>query len=449
MSFDSPAFLVLLVASMVLVRLPLRGVAWGLLGCSALFYAFAGAFDFMLFAAILIGNGLAAVFVARSRAVFWLAVAGNIAVLAAFKYRDMLLPSTVTLDFARVAIPLGISFYLFHILAYLSDLRTRRVRRIPFHKFVLFVSFFPHLIAGPIVRVPQLAPQLDPLWRGRIVRRRLAIFGLALFFVGLVKKVVFSNSLGPVVDGLFRTVPKDMLSAWAGAWLFGFQIYFDFSGYTDMALGSAMLLGVRLPQNFRTPYLSVDPQEFWRRWHVTLSSWIRDYLYIPLGGRAGGSLRQASVLLFVMALAGLWHGANWAFVAWGALWGLYILLWRLTAPVLAWVPRGVRWAFHLAVVMTLWVFFRSPDIDFAVLYIVRMYSFDLPPTTGAFPVWALVGCALLLLLHRIEAHTQGRAAVLWVRRREGPFLVGLLLGLCLLLLLFPNDDINPFIYFRF
>ena len=150
------------------------------------------------------------------------------------------------------------------------------MRRLPFHKFVLFVSFFPHLIAGPIVRAQQLAPQLEPLWRGQIVRSRLAIFGLALGFVGLVKKVVFSNSLGPVVDGLFRTVPGGMPSAWAGAWLFGFQIYFDFSGYTDIALGAALLLGVRLPQNFRTPYLAVDPQEFWRRWHITLSSWIRD-----------------------------------------------------------------------------------------------------------------------------------------------------------------------------
>ena len=370
--------------------------------------------------------------------VFWLAVAGNIAVLAAFKYRDMLLPSTVTGEFARIAIPLGISFYLFHILAYVIDLRAGRVRRIPFRKFLLFVSFFPHLIAGPIVRAQQLVPQLEPLWRGRIVRRRLAIFGLALGFVGLVKKVVFSNSLGPVVDELFRRVPEDMLTAWAGAWLFGFQIYFDFSGYTDIALGAAMLLGVRLPQNFHTPYLAADPQEFWRRWHITLSSWIRDYLYIPLGGRQGGVSRQASVLLFVMALAGLWHGANWTFVAWGVLWGVYILLWRATAPALARLPYGLRWLLHLAVVMTLWVFFRSPDIEFATRYIGRMYSFDLPKTGGAPLIWTVVGCGLLLLLHRMESHTQGRTAVLWIRRREGPFLVGLLIGLCLLLLAVPE-----------
>ena len=449
MSFDSPIFVLLLVAGIVLVRLPVHGVGWGLLGISALFYAFAGAFDFTLFAAILIANGMAAVFVGRSRAVFWLAIAGNVAVLAAFKYRDMLLPPTLTRDFTRVAIPLGISFYLFHILAYLIDLRAHRTRRLPFHKFVLFVSFFPHLIAGPIVRARQLAPQLERLWRGQIARNRLATFGLVLGFVGLVKKVVFSNSLAPVVDDLFWTVPEDMLTAWAGAWLFGFQIYFDFSGYTDMALGSAMLMGVRLPQNFHTPYLAVDPQEFWRRWHITLSSWIRDYLYIPLGGRRGGALRQAMVLLFVMALAGLWHGANWTFVAWGALWGVYILVWRVTAPALGRVPHAVRWALHLAVVMTLWVFFRAPDIEFALRYIARMYSFDLRQAGTTFQVWAVVGCGLLLLLHWLEARTHGRAAVLWIRRREGPFLVGLLSGLCLLLLLFPNDDVNPFIYFRF
>jgi alginate O-acetyltransferase complex protein AlgI len=149
-----------------------------------------------------------------------------------------------------------------------------------------------------------------------------------------------------------------------------------------------------------------------------------------------------------MALAGLWHGANWTFVAWGALWGVYILLWRATAPALGRVPHGVRWSLHLAVVMTLWVFFRSPDIGFAARYIARMYSFDLPPTGSAVQAWAVVGCGLLLLLHRMESYTHGRAAVLWIRRREGPFLVGLLSGLCLLLLVFPNDDVNPFIYFR-
>jgi D-alanyl-lipoteichoic acid acyltransferase DltB (MBOAT superfamily) len=240
-----------------------------------------------------------------------------------------------------------------------------------------------------------------------------------------------------------------MLSAWAGAWLFGFQIYFDFSGYTDIALGAALFLGVRLPQNFRTPYLAVDPQEFWRRWHMTLSAWIRDYLFMPLRGRKGGPLRQAMVLLVVMALAGLWHGANWTFVAWGALWGTYILLWRAMAPVLARLPNGLRWSLHLAVVMTLWVFFRSPNIGFAMRYVARMYSLDLPPTVSASTVWAVVGCGLLLLLHRVESYTHGRPAVLWIRRWRGPLLVGLLSGLCVLLLLFPNDDINPFIYFRF
>ena len=170
---------------------------------------------------------------------------------------------------------------------------------------------------------------------------------------------------------------------------------------------------------------------------------------VPLGGRAGGFPRQAAVLLLVMALAGLWHGANWTFVAWGVLWGVYIVLWRLAAPALARVPRGLRWTGHLAVVMTLWVFFRSPDIGFAGRYIARMYSFDLPSTASASTVWAVIGCALLLVLHRMESYTHGRGAVLWIRRHRGPLLVGLLSGLCVLLLLFPNDDINPFIYFRF
>lgn len=450
MSFDSPIFLLVLLGSMALVRLPAGLAGWGLLAASAVFYAYAGAFDSALFAAILVANWYASTLVGRSRLALVLAIAGNVAVLGFFKYREMLLPNLVTSDFQRVAIPLGISFYLFHILGYLIDLRMKRATLVGPHKFALFVGFFPHLIAGPIVRARQLMPQLDPLWSGGTVRRRLALFGVALFLVGLVKKVVFSNSLAPVVDDLFHGVPDDMLLAWAGAWLFGFQIYFDFSGYTDMALGSAMLLGIRLPINFRTPYLSADPREFWMRWHITLSTWIRDYLYIPLGGsREGSPWRQMAVLLGVMSLAGLWHGANWTFVVWGTLWGLYILVCRIFSGALTRVPRWLRWAVHINLVMMLWVFFRAPNVDFAWAYIARMFSFDFPQTSLVALVTGVAGCAVLMGLHGLESLTLRRHALLVLKRHASPVLVGTMVGLCLLLLLFPSHDINPFIYFRF
>ncbi len=450
MSFDNPIFLLVLLASAAAVRLPSGLAGWSLLAICAVFYFFAGIFDFSLFVAIIIVNWVAATLVRRSRLIFWLAIAGNLAILVFFKYREMLLPEAVAGDFRRIAIPLGISFYLFHILAYLADLRMGRTRLVGLHKFSLFVGFFPHLIAGPIVRANQLVPQLERLWHGQRVRRHLVFFGLALCLLGLVKKIVFSNSLAPVVDDLFHTVPSDMLTAWAGAWLFGFQIYFDFSGYTDIALGSAMLLGLRLPTNFRTPYLAADPREFWQRWHITLSYWIRDYLYIPLGGRReGGPAWQATVLIGVMVLAGLWHGANWTFVAWGGLWGVYILIWRLLAPSISSVPVVAKWAVHIQVVMVLWVFFRAPDIGFALRYIGQMFTFELPVASRQVVVAGVVGCAGLMGLHWLESLTQQASAILRLRRMAHPVVIGIVAGLCLLLLLFPNYDINPFIYFRF
>ena len=450
MSFDSPIFLIVLLAGMAVVRLPRGAAGWGLLVISAVFYGYAGPLDSALFAAVLVANWFAATVVQRSRLAFVLAIAGNVAVLAFFKYREMLLPDAITSDYRRIAIPLGISFYLFHIMGYLVDLRTKRAVLVQPQKFALFVGYFPHLIAGPIVRAHQLMPQLEALWHRNIVRRPLWRFGLMMCLLGLVKKVVLSNSLAPLVDNLFYTVPKDSLLAWAGAWLFGFQIYFDFSGYTDIALGAAMLMGLRLPNNFRTPYLSINPQEFWRRWHITLSMWIRDYLYIPLGGdREGGRLRQAAVLLGVMTLAGLWHGANWTFVMWGCCWGLYLLLWRYVGPALSGVPKIVVWAIHIVIVMVLWVFFRAPNIEFAFEYIARMFSFTITQKSSSAVLIGAVGCAGLMALHWLESLAQGQRAVLAMRHISHPVVIGGMIGLCLLLLLFPSNDVNPFIYFRF
>jgi alginate O-acetyltransferase complex protein AlgI len=450
MSFNSPIYLLVLIASILAVRLPPRVSAWLLLAICAIFYFYAGAFDFFLFVAIIIANWLAVRNVKESRLVFWLAIAGNLAVLAFFKYREMLLPDSVSSDFGRIAIPLGISFYLFHIFAYLTDVRMGRTRLVGLHKFALFVGFFPHLIAGPIVRANQLMPQLERFWKGPRVRRQLVFFGIALCLLGLVKKVVFADSLAPVVNDLFHTVPTNALTAWAGAWLFGFQIYFDFSGYTDIALGSAMLLGIRLPINFRTPYLATNPREFWHRWHITLSMWIRDYLYLPLGGsREGGPVWQASVLVGVLALAGLWHGANWTFVVWGTLWGFYILIWRLIGPLAAKIPLALKWSVHILIVMVLWVFFRAPDIGFALRYIGSMFSFDLAAQPTRVIFFGVFGCAGLMVLHWLESLTQQASALLVLRRMYHPIVVGIMVGFCALLLLFPKYEINPFIYFRF
>lgn len=261
--------------------------------------------------------------------------------------------------------------------------------------------------------------------------------------------MILADSIGPLADTFFNTPQETAYHAWQGALLFSFQIYFDFSGYSDIAVGVAYLLGLRLPINFRTPYLSTGPQEFWRRWHISLSTWMRDYLYIPMGGGRGGHLRAAAVLLTTMGLAGLWHGANYTFVLWGVGWGLYILAARFIH--LAFVPVAARWILHLALVTILWVFFRSPGLNFALDYLGTMLSFRgwQPPPEAAPPSLVAIGIAGLFLLHALEARANEAISAWHLRRWNHPYVLGLMLGLCVMLVVFPSGAANPFIYFRF
>jgi len=286
-----------------------------LLFASVAFYVVAGWFDTALIAGLIGVNWLLIRFVADGRTRVTLAVAVNIGVLVAVKYRVFLAgdPGADQMTYIAAVLPLGVSFYTFQLLAYQVDaVRDPALRERGVGPFALFVIFFPQLIAGPIVRAQQLLPQIRRLFAGNRRRLRLYSYGLGLCALGLGKKIILADSLGPIVDDIFVLGPATMAEAWTGAWLFTFQIYFDFSGYSDIAIGCAYLLGIRLPLNFRTPYLSTSPREFWQRWHITLSTWIRDYLYIPLGGGKGSMARQLSILLLVMGAAGLWHGASWA-----------------------------------------------------------------------------------------------------------------------------------------
>jgi alginate O-acetyltransferase complex protein AlgI len=259
---------------------------------------------------------------------------------------------------------------------------------------------------------------------------------------------VFADSLGPVVDDIFFAGPDSFGQAWLGAFLFAFQIYFDFSGYSDIAVGAAFLLGFQIPFNFRTPYLSVGPAEFWQRWHITLSTWIRDYLYISLGGSKGSRLRIIAVLILTMGLAGLWHGANYTFVVWGAAWGAYILVGRIMQVVPIRV-MPLRWILHISVVTILWVFFRAPGIGEAFDYINVM--FDVGSGIGSISSAMLIGLGVigLFALHWLESRLATRSAIWKLRRFNTRFVGALLAGLILGLLLLPAESQNPFIYFRF
>lgn len=427
-----------------------------LLSASIAFYLVAGVFDSLLIATLITLNWLLVALVRHDQARISLAVIINVGVLALIKYQAFFSTNSAGegTAFIDTVLPLGISFYTFQLLAYQVDAKNEPdLKNQSFFSFTLFISFFPQLIAGPIVRAKELVPQIRRVIEGRRRKLKLVSFGLGLCLLGLTKKVFLADSLAPVVDDIFYLESPSIYQAWLGAWLFSFQIYFDFSGYSDIALGCAYLLGIRLPWNFRTPYMSVSPREFWRRWHITLSSWIRDYLYIPLGGNRGGPLRQVATLLLVMGLAGLWHGADFTFIVWGLGWGAYIALTRVVdfSAMATRYPATTPlvWLGHMFVIVVLWVFFRADDLNAAVSYLRAMFSpAEFAPEAGA--GLCVLGCLALMGLHVLEAKLlQTKANIYYLRRINRPFIYGVLFGLCLWLVMLPSYEVNPFIYFRF
>jgi alginate O-acetyltransferase complex protein AlgI len=261
---------------------------------------------------------------------------------------------------------LGISFFTFQAVAYLADIYKGEIEPAgSLFRFALFKSFFPQLIAGPIVRYQQVADDFAADHASEDLFAR----GVSRFIIGLAKKVIIADNLAPLVDSIFR-FPTDAMSAelaWLGALAFGLQIYFDFSGYSDMAIGLAAMFGIRFPENFRHPYVATSIQDFWRRWHISLSTWFRDYLYIPLGGSRYGPLRTCANLFIVFALCGLWHGASWAFLAWGLFHGAFLALERTPfGSLLARAPAPVQHGYVIVVVLVGWAIFRSPTLDHAL-----------------------------------------------------------------------------------
>ena len=390
MLFNSLYFLVFLALVLTVYHGLLRSFAARklfLLAASWAFYAtWSPRFLLLLIATTWIDFQLAriiyrarAVSPARARALLVASLGLNLGLLAFFKYGLFLYDSADALfrlrpapGFLAVVVPLGISFYTFHSISYVID--TYRGIRPPtesFSDFALYVAFFPQLIAGPITRWGFFGPQLAERPHVGMTRIEASLFLLA---VGYVKKVACADSLGGFVDGVYADIgDHGWIELAVALYAYAFQIYFDFSGYTDIAMGVAGLLGFRLPENFRHPYLAENPSEFWRRWHISLSTWLRDYLYVPLGGNRR---RPAFNLIVTMTLGGLWHGAGWTFVLWGFLHG--VLLWL--ERELPKVPRGVGVLVTFHVVALLWVPFRAPDLAALRVFFARLFA---PPY-----VWA-------------------------------------------------------------
>ena len=434
----------------------------------------------------------------RPRAVKRLLILGlslNLAALGYYKYANFFVDNInalfgLDLFLATIVLPLGISFFTFQKIALLVDVYYGKVGRLDLLDYALFVAFFPQLIAGPIVHHSEMMPQfkqlrrVPPAWLG---------LGGTIFVIGLAKKVLLADTAAlyatPQFNAAAAGTQLDMLAAWSGALAYTAQLYFDFSGYSDMAIGLGLLFGVRLPLNFASPYQAVSIIDFWRRWHMTLSRFLRDYLYIPLGGNRKGPARRHANLFTTMVLGGIWHGAGWTFVVWGALHGAYLIVnhgWRELRARLhlqreASSRAGRRFAQLITffAVVIAWVFFRADDMDAALAMLKAMfgmYGIAAPASLATLlPHWpvssapadaaiALGVVVPLLSLAWFAPNTQqltgyvgpegtygsgiaepGPAAIRWNGSAIWAVLIGMLFALCLMSM----SRVSEFIYFQF
>ncbi len=297
-----------------------------------------------------------------------LGVGANLALLGYFKYFDFFASNVNALVDANIphkslVLPLAISFFTFQQIAYLVDCYRGKAYRRPFLNYLVFVTFFPQLIAGPIVHHKEMMPQFG-LPSSGFLRSKNILIGSMIFSLGLFKKVVIADGLSPVVElGFGDHTNMTVLDAWATTLAYTFQLYFDFSGYSDMALGIARMFNIKLPMNFFSPYKARSIQDFWRRWHMTLSRFLKDYLYVPLGGNRKGSVRTAINLFVTFLLGGLWHGAGWTFVIWGAIHGAALVIHRVFCYAGLWLPRPLSWLLTFTLVHFAWVFFRADSLS--------------------------------------------------------------------------------------
>ncbi len=452
-------FLVFLPPVLVLYYLAARHErlrTWLLIGGSIVFYGYWDMRLLPLLAGSVAANWLFARLFAGGGA-RWLVPAGvalNLVVLSVFKYTDFFAETLAFLGVWRhdpwgIALPLGISFFTFQQISYLVDLGRGKAPIYRFDQYAMYVTFFPQLIAGPIVRHNEIIHQfgLSPLRDG--LYERLSR-GSVLFVIGLVKKAYFADRLATVADPLFaRAAAGEVLSfaeGWAAAGAFGLQIYFDFSGYSDMAIGLALMFGFTLPVNFNAPYRATSIREFWRRWHMTLSRFLRDYLYIPLGGGHFGFVRQLAAILVTMLLGGLWHGAGWTFVAWGGLHGLAIAVNHIWSRAGLRLPAVAGWALTMLFVFVCWVLFRAEGFAAATSMLNSMAGAEgwSLAVTGAGEPW-FIAAAAALALFGMASH---RLALDALRPRRS---VALLAGVAIVYMMLHVSTVDEieFIYFQF
>lgn len=470
-------------------RSPRAAAAWLLLA-SLFFYGYwMPQFTLLLLGSIAvnfaIGRAIAQAVASHRRRARTLLVGGvlfNLGLLSYFKYANFLLDSLNAVlgtgwSPGSITLPIGISFFTFTQLAFLADAYHKGVKEYRLVHYGLFVTYFPHLVAGPVLHHAQMMPQFSLPATYRINSANLAS-GLAIFAMGLGKKVVMADGVSSYADAIFNAAQTGAsvhcMEAWLGAFAYTFQLYFDFSGYSDMAVGLSLLFNIRLPYNFNSPYQSLNIADFWRRWHMSLSTFLRDYLYIPLGGNRHGGARRYVNLMLTMLLGGLWHGANWTFVLWGGLHGAYLTINHAYRALLGahllrieqlLAYRVLAWTITFTAVVVAWVLFRAPDFATATALLWAMAGLveAAPMATdsilfgnaglsaaGAFTHCLTLGVIAVLLPNSNRLGERLQAAC-GVHCDRAWLTFGAALVLCAFLLVINDarDAASPFIYFNF
>ncbi len=397
----------------------------------------------------------------RQRLALVLSLLSNLSLLGFFKYFNFVTDSWDGMiqllgidgwafDFAiQVTLPLGISFYTFQSMSYTIDVYRGHARPLKnFMSFACYVSMFPQLVAGPIVRYADVAEQL----RSRTHTLTKFARGVAFICLGLTKKVWLANPAGKIADVAFSADSLTVLDAWYGVVAYAFQIYFDFSAYSDMAIGLGLMLGFVFPKNFNSPYLALSITDFWRRWHISLSSWLRDYLYIPLGGNRKGEMRTYLNLLTVMLLGGLWHGASWNFIVWGGLHGIFLMMERIVGKMSVYraLPHVVQVVVTFFLLLVTWVFFRGENLSASIQYLLCMAGVA-EQSPGALLVAGVIYQPFYICMMIVSAGVVwgGQQTWDWTRVLSPQKLLICIFLFVASVMMLTAQAYNPFIYFIF
>jgi alginate O-acetyltransferase complex protein AlgI len=466
MVFSSATFLFVFLPIFLILYFVLPWKNAVITAASLIFYFWGETWYTALIIVLALANYIIALGIANrgGRRLLVLGIAIDVGALIYFKYAGFLIDNLnpmlswagwPAISIGPIHLPLGLSFFTFHVLSYLIDIYRREIapERYPLN-VALYISMFPQLIAGPIIRFKTIVHDIH---QRRSTQISVAL-GIRFFIIGLGQKLVLANSAAGPADQIFALSPSvlDAKLAWLGALAYTLQIYFDFCGYSNMAIGLGLMMGMHFPINFNYPYISQSITEFWRRWHMTLSAWFRDYVYVPLGGNRGGRLKTYRNLIIVFLLCGAWHGAEWTFIVWGAYHGIFLVFERLAGEVgIRPPPRLIRHGYALLVVIVGWVFFRSSSLAQAGLFVGAMAGFGrgdgvtynvwqyLPLDTALILGAAIVGSAPVLpwLAGRFEPYPS---------RLRDPAIIGILTAVLLMSAAqLATGTYSPFIYFRF